>query len=224
MKKIFTLYELLYETYGAQGWWPLLRSGGYHKKNYTLPNSNDEVFEVCLGAILTQNTNFNSVVRSLENLHELNALSARGIKKLPLELLKNAIKPSGYFNQKSRYILAFVRFFEKLNTIPTREELLEVVGIGEETADSILLYAYKQEEFVVDAYTKRIFLHLGIIDEKAGYKDVKSLVESSLQEFVKEEGELLRVYQEFHALLVEHAKRFYSKKPHGYGCPLVNKL
>ena len=224
MKKIFILYDILYEMYGPQGWWPLLKHGGYHIKDYTLPKSDDEIFEVCLGAILTQNTTFTSVVKSLKNLEELGALSVDGIKKLPIDVLKNAIRPSGYFNQKSRYILEFVDFFESLKGVPARESLLRVVGIGEETADSILLYAYKQEQFVVDAYTKRIFFYLGIIDEKASYKDVKSLVEETFTKYVESKSELYVVYQEFHALLVAHAKKYYSKKPHGVGCPLVEKL
>ncbi len=224
MCRVKQVYYRLYTIYGPQGWWPLLKHGGYHAKDYALPKSDDEIFEVCLGAILTQNTTFTSVVKSLKNLEELGALSVDGIKKLPIDVLKNAIRPSGYYNQKSHYILEFAEFFESLKGIPNREALLRVVGIGEETADSILLYAYKQEQFVVDTYTKRIFCHLGIIDEKSSYKDVKSLVEETFTKYLKDESELYVVYQEFHALLVAHAKKYYSKKPHGAGCPLVEKL
>lgn len=220
MDIIFRVYRELYSMYGPQGWWPLLGHGGYHKEDYTLPKSQDEVFEVCLGAILTQNTSFTSVVQSLENLEALGALSVEGLKKLPVEVLKNAIKPSGYFNQKARYILAFVAFFETLTKVPTREELLRVLGIGEETADSILLYGYKQNEFVVDSYTKRIFFRLGLIEERAKYADVKHLVQQSFQ-CVEDTNKLWIEYQEFHALLVEHAKRYYSKRPYARGCPLV---
>ncbi len=225
MKTLSKLFNILYSHYGAQGWWPLLNAGGYHKHDYTFPKNNNEVFEICIGAILTQNTTFTSVVKSLKNLNGLNALSVDGIKKLPLEELQLAIKPSGYFNQKTRYILEFISFFESLHSeIPTREALLSVVGIGEETADSILLYAYKQDQFVVDTYTKRIFLHLGFIGEKTKYKDLKYLVENSFENDGKNKEELVVIYQELHALLVEHAKRFYSKKPYGDGCFLRESL
>jgi endonuclease-3 related protein len=95
---------------------------------------------------------------------------------------------------------------------PKREELLNIWGIGPETADSILLYAYAQPEFVVDAYTKRIFTHLGIISPCASYEEVKATVQEELETD-------FRVFQELHALLVEHAKRWYAKKP--YSDPLL---
>jgi len=85
----------------------------------------------------------------------------------------------------------------------------------------MLLYAFSQTEFVVDAYTKRIFLCIGLIDEKAKYNDIKKLVEDAFQKEITDQKLLLIAYQEFHALLVEHAKRYYSKKPYGLNCFLV---
>ncbi|MFA5455645.1 MAG: endonuclease III domain-containing protein [Sulfurimonas sp.] len=224
MNKIYNIYKILYENYGPQGWWPIT-GYGYHKLNYNFPRNSNEIFEVCLGSILTQNTTFASVVKSLENLHVKNALNVNAIESMDIDELKEAIKPSGYFNQKARYILEFIKFYRSLNgTTPTREALLNVTGIGEETADSILLYGYNQLQFKVDAYTKRMLVELGFVDEKAKYGDIKALMESSLREYVKDERGLLKIYQEFHALIVNHGKNFYSKKPYGVGCFLKNNI
>lgn len=218
MNKIYNIYELLYDNYGPQGWWPIT-GYGYHKLDYTFPRDKREIFEVCLGSILTQNTTFKSVVKSLQNLHAKNALSAKALEEMDINELKEAIKPSGYFNQKARYILEFIKFYNSLDgTVPTREALLKIVGIGEETADSILLYGYNQLEFKVDAYTKRLLLELGLIDKKTRYAEIKNIMEGSIKECVKDEAKRLMVYQEFHALIVEHGKKFYSKKPYGIGC------
>ncbi len=130
------------------------------------------------------------------------------------EILKEAIRCAGFLNQKSVYIREIARFFIDLNgQIPTRKQILEVKGVGEETADSILLYAYKQPEFVIDAYTRRILFNWGLIEEKIRYKDVKELFESNLPRDVP-------LFQEYHALIVEHAKRYYQKKPYGLNDPL----
>jgi endonuclease-3 related protein len=171
---------------------------------------------VALGSILTQNTTFISVQKSLSKLENLGAISSHAIKNLPIDVLKAAIRPSGYFNQKTNYILEFIDFFEDLNgRIPTREELLKVKGIGEETADSILLYGYAQDQFKVDAYTKRILLHVGFIEERAKYSEIKTLLENSLKPLIEEKKERVIIYQEFHSLFVAHGKNFYSKKPYG---------
>jgi endonuclease-3 related protein len=106
---------------------------------------------------------------------------------------------------------------EKFNNIPSRKDLLAVKGIGHETADSILLFAHKQKEFKVDAYTKRIFSYLGHINEKDTYLSVKSFFETNFDGDVNQ-------YQEYHALLVEHAKRYYSKKPYGVNDKILNEF
>ncbi|MGE0737754.1 endonuclease III domain-containing protein [Sulfurimonas sp.] len=224
MNTIYALYKILYKTYGVQGWWPIT-GYGYHKADYNFPRSENEIFEVCIGSILTQNTTFTSVVKSLNNLHAKNAISASSIASMECDELKEAIRPSGYFNQKARYILEFIKFYNTLDgKVPERDTLLNVIGVGQETADSMLLYGYNQLEFKVDAYTKRILLALGIIEQKSSYSEVKMLMESSLKECISDEKELLKVYQEFHALLVEHGKNFYSKKPYGVGCFLKKEF
>lgn len=218
MNKVIKIYESLHKKYGSQGWWPFL-SRGYHPNEYDYPKDKIQTFEIYLGVILTQNTTFTSVVKSLNNLNEINALDCKTIKNMSIDEIKRAIKPSGYFNQKAEYILNCIDFFENLDDkIPTRDELLKVKGIGPESADSILLYAYKQPEFVVDAYTKRTLVHLGLIDEKANYHTIKKFMEDEIKKVIKDESELVICYQEFHALIVVHAKEFYSKKPYGVGC------
>jgi endonuclease-3 related protein len=198
--KIVKLYEELLKEHGCQGWWPLI-STGYHPGNYELPANTNEVFEVCVGAILAQNTNWNNVQKALNNLYESGLLKPQKLLNTNLKRLKQLIKPSGYYNQKSEYLKNFTQFFLKMKGVPTREELLQIKGVGFETADSILLYAYNQPSFVVDAYTKKLFTKLGLINEKNDYNSIKKLVEKELPRDYK-------VYQEFHSLIVEHSKKF----------------
>ena len=226
MKNIITqIYEKLYDLYGPQGWWPLInlkssnpnKTGairGYHPNNYDIPEKRNDIYEVILGSILTQNTSWLQAENALINLNELNAIDPEKLQILSDETLKLAIRCAGFLNQKSIYIREITQFFIKLDgNIPTRKELLKVKGVGNETADSILLYAYKQPEFVIDAYTKRIFSHLGLVDENIKYMELKELFESSLPKEVE-------VFNEYHALIVEHAKRYYNKKPYGVNDPL----
>jgi endonuclease III related protein len=237
MNKVMKIYKILYEAYGPQGWWPFLNyegqnsskegnTEGYHILDYTFPRNENEVFEVCLGSILTQNTTFTSVVKSLHNLNDINHLCYKKIKTMPIDELKILIRPSGYHNQKSNYILEFINFFEALgNKIPTRNELLQIKGIGPETADSILLFGFNQAQFKVDAYTKRILVHNKLICENAKYDDIKYFMEKEIKQEIKDEKELIIIYQEYHALIVNHAKQYYSKKPYGKECFLTfNKL
>lgn len=222
---ITLIYKKLYELYGPQGWWPLIsyegvnlnKTGavmGYHPENYDLPNERNQIYEIILGTILTQNTSWLQAEKALFNLNELNAIEPEKLICLEAETLKLAIKCAGFLNQKSIYLKEITKFFIELDgKIPTRKELLSVKGVGNETADSILLYAYKQPVFVVDAYTKRIFSHLEIVDENIKYMELKELFESNLP------GEVA-VFNEYHALIVEHAKKYYSKKPYGVDDPL----
>ena len=213
------VYHKLLELYGPQGWWPLLdwkgenptKTGslmGYHPGNYSLPENSQQRFEIVLGAILTQNTAWTSAEKALGNLKRLKAVDPHLLLQLDSEVLKAAVRPAGFFNQKTVYLQKISRFFIKLDgEVPTRKELLKVKGVGNETADSILLYAYHQPQFVVDAYTKRIFSHLGIIEQNTSYMEVKNLFERCLPRDVP-------LYQEYHALIVEHAKRYYQKQPY----------
>lgn len=223
------IYHKLYGLYGPQGWWPLIsheginpnKTGavrGYHPLNYDLPQKRNQVYEVILGAILTQNTSWLQADKALLNLNQLKAIEPELLLKLDDETLKSAIRCAGFLNQKSIYLKEITIFFIRLDgRIPSRKELLKVKGVGNETADSILLYAYKQPEFVVDAYTRRIFAHLSLVDEDIKYMELKKLFESNLPRDVP-------IYQEYHALLVEHAKRYYNRKPYGVDDPLKSDL
>ncbi len=218
---IYKIYQKLYKKYDAQGWWPFLENGNmvYRPKEYDYPKNTNQIYEVGLGSILTQNTTYLSVIKSLTNLDRQNLIEPQNILELNIDIFKALIKPSGYFNQKANYIINFTNFFIELDgKIPTRKELLNIKGIGEETADSILLYGYHQLEVKVDAYTKRMFNHLGLCNEKTKYIDIKNLIEKELQKDITDEKELLKAYKEFHALIVEHGKSYYSKKPYGVGC------
>ena len=219
---ILKIYDCLLASYGPQGWWPLtelrekgtinpLKTGavlGYHPADYSYPQTRNQQFEIICGALLTQNTSWIQVEKALLNLKQLHSLSHEAILSLDPEILKEAIRPAGYYNQKAIRLKLLAGWFSELgDRVPAREELLSLKGVGPETADSILLYAFKQPSFVVDAYTKRIVTNLGLADEEAGYNEIKALFEENLPED-------LAVYQEYHALLVEHAKRYYQKKNH----------
>ena len=224
MNNIYKIYTLLLKKYGAQGWWPFLGIG-YHPDDYSYPKNSDQIFEVALGSILTQNTTFTSVTKAMNNLQENNCITSESIKAMNVEKLKELIKPVGYFNQKANYILEFIKFFDTLHgKVPSREELLKVKGIGEETADSILLYGYNQCQFKVDAYTKRLLSELGLIDEKSKYRDMKKIFEDALEKEIEDTEERRKIYQEYHALIVEHGKHCYSKKPYGVGCFLKQMM
>lgn len=214
----YDLFKKLLKLYGTQGWWPFLDLG-YHKDDYSYPKDKSQLFEIYLGVILTQNSTFKSVVKSLENLKSLNALMPQNLLNLEISTLKEAIKPSLYYNQKAIYLHNVANFFIAYDgKTPSRDELLNIKGIGRESADSILLYGYNEPQMVVDTYTKRIFYHLGLIREDAKYEDIKQLIESEFKKSIKYKDTLTQNYQEFHALLVEHAKLYYSKKP--YGCSI----
>lgn len=220
MKSILRIYAELLKRYGPQGWWPLTeldnsaalnitKSGshkGYHPGDYSYPRTKAQQFEICIGAILAQNVSWPNVERALVNLKRLNALSPGALLKLRPASLRQSIRPAGFYNQKAKKLVEFSKFFLSLSRrVPSREELLRVWGVGNETADSMLLYGFKIPSFVIDAYTRRIFVSLGLIDEKAGYDGIKAVFEASLKPDII-------VYQEYHALIVEHAKRYYSGK------------
>src|SRR5262245_58175076 len=142
-------------------------------------------------AYLTQNTNCVNVEKAMTNLRQARLLSVKGLRETPLRRLQQLVRPSGYFRQKAKNLKTFIRFLDRkyrgsldrLFAQPTarlRTELLELNGVGPETADSILLYAGNLPVFVVDAYTRRLFERHGLISAKAGYEDIRSLVENTL--------------------------------------------
>jgi len=222
-EKIKQLYKILFKEYGPQGWWPIMKSlekpaQNYHPQDYSFPHNQKELIEMALGAILTQNTSWHQVEKALWNLKKLTHFSLNKLLQLEEESFKNAIRPAGYFNQKFKKIIFFLTAFQKWKKkIPSRQELLEIWGLGPETADSILLYAYKRPIFVIDAYTQRILRELKLVSPNSSYDEAQELMMTSI-------APNTNIYQEFHALLVAHAKRHYSKKPYAQNCELKNHL
>jgi endonuclease III related protein len=211
-RHVSRLYAKLLKRYGPQGWWPLLEleggrkptkkgsTRGYHPGDYSYPKTAAQRFEICVGAILTQNTAWTNVEKALLALKKKRLLDPCRIVPTETYRLEEAVRPAGYFRQKARKLKIFSKCYVGLKgDVPGREQLLALWGIGPETADSILLYAYKVPTFVVDAYTRRVFLRDGIVREGATYDDIKVAVEASLPRRYE-------VYQEFHALIVEEGK------------------
>ncbi len=205
------LYQKLYAYFGPQHWWPA-----------------DSRFEVIVGAVLTQNTNWANVEKAIDNLRKHRLLKAAKLYQIPKGKLAKLIKPAGYYNIKAKRLRNFLHFFLKdykgslkimslADTLNLRQQLLSVNGIGPETADSILLYALDKPVFVVDAYTKRILLRHGFIKEGAGYEQIQNLFMQNLKPKVK-------LFNEYHALLVRLGKEFCLKnKPRCGTCPLNQK-
>lgn len=215
MGKLVRLYTALMDLYGPQGWWPLGPSVRYHKGEYRQPATSRAVFEVYVGAILTQNSSWNGACQAMARLRAAKALTPRGIGSLTDEVLQEAIRPARYLRQKAGYLRAVASFYLGLKgRVPSRDALLAVRGIGKETADSILLYAHHVPIFVVDAYTRRILAAMRQIAGDEEYDIIRARLEKELP---RDEV----VYNEFHALLVEHARRYYSRKPYGVADPLL---
>ncbi|MEJ2529135.1 MAG: endonuclease III domain-containing protein [Gammaproteobacteria bacterium] len=199
-------FDLLLTTYGEQGWWP-----------------GETPFEVMLGAILTQNTAWSNVEKAIANLKQANLLSPGSILEVSQERLADLIRPSGYFNIKASRLKNFCSFLllsggeaglREQSTEELRQALLTVNGVGPETADDILLYAFERPVFVIDAYTRRIFTRLGVANGMESYEELRSGFESAL-------GPEVALYNEFHALIVRHAKLACNTKPHCEQCGLV---
>ncbi len=210
MNKIYEVYNLLYSSFGKQGWWPLTIEG-FESKHYAgRPKNSKHRFEIIVGAILTQNTNWKNVEKALYNLSKNNLLGTDKIIKAKKEKIASLIMPAGYYNQKAERLKIIAEFISK-NDNPTREELLAVKGIGSETADSILLYAYEKPFFVIDAYTKRIFERLGFV--ASDYYGWQKLFMDNLPKDVS-------LFKEYHALLVELGKNYCKTKPICKECQL----
>lgn len=217
-----SLYLTLLKQFGRLNWWP--KDLEYHRKT-----SSDPRFEVIVGAILTQNTAWSNVEKALENLKSERLLDIKIISEIDENLLKNMIKPTGFFNQKatrlknlaeyleSKYSGNLDSFFNK-DLRETREELLSLNGVGPETADSILLYAGDQPIFVVDAYTKRICKRLPL-NINPIYDEIQKFFQDSLLKKYKKK-EISQIYNELHALIVIHGKTFCKSKPNCIKCPL----
>lgn len=207
---LIDVYNLFYKIYGPQHWWPAKTR-----------------IEVAIGAILTQNTSWSNVEKAILNLKRKGLISADSLHKASLDLISRLIVPCGYYNIKAERLKNFIAFLYdrykgdialmKRNTPDiTRKELLSVKGIGPETADSILLYALDKPVFVVDAYTRRIAECLGIAKSSHDYSTIQSVFMNSLPKNA-------RVYNEYHALIVRHAKDICKKMPLCSRC-ILHKL
>jgi endonuclease-3 related protein len=207
MNRIRRIHDLLLWTYGPQGWWPV---GGTYFPSRVDP------FEITVGAVLTQNVSWSNAARALEALRERGWLEPRRMIRVGAERLAPIIRSSGYYNQKAGRLIEICRFHLDLmerDAPPTRDELLKIRGIGPETADSILLYAYGKPLFVIDAYTKRLCTRTGMAPEHAAYHDLQQLFMNNLPP----DSEL---FSEYHALIVRHAKESCRKKPLCEHCSL----
>lgn len=224
---IARLYPLLLRAYGPQGWWPILsmagRQGfdakGYHPGLLAPPRTRRQRFEMALGAVLTQNTAWVNVERALAGLFSAGVRMPSDILGIERERLSALVRSSGSHNQKARKLAVLASFFGSPSAlsgsdVPAREELLALWGIGEETADTILLYAFHQPLFVVDAYTRRFLGRVGVIGGGESYAEIQSLFHASLPS----DHEL---YNEYHALIVAHAKARCRAQPLCTGCPIA---
>jgi endonuclease-3 related protein len=201
-------YRLLYDHFGPQDWWP-----------------GDTPFEVMVGAILTQNTNWSNVRKAIHNLKSEDLLSYQSLSLLPADEIAQLIRPAGYYNLKARRLrnlldMVATTYDGELELFlgddfgAARENLLAVKGVGQETADSILLYACGHPVFVVDMYTHRVFSRHNMVEEETDYSTIQNV-------FMDHLPQDLQLYNEFHALIVRVAVTFCKKtKPLCGECPL----
>jgi endonuclease-3 related protein len=205
------IYNILFTHFGPRQWWP-----------------GDSPFEIAVGAILTQNTNWTNVEKAIDNLKRAKVLRAGALHTLHIKKLASLIKPSGYFNVKAKRLKSFLKYLahhhkssmasmKAEDMTMLRKELLEINGIGPETADSILLYALEKPAFVIDAYTKRVLTRHGIATEKADYHQLQELFHKNLPRDVQ-------LFNEYHALFVMVGKDYCKPKPRCNGCPLEAML
>lgn len=205
--RVVEIYHKLYQHYGSQHWWPA-----------------DSPFEVIVGAVLTQNTAWQNVEKAIRNLKRENLLSATKLAKIPIEKLAKIIRPVGFYNIKAKRLKSVINFLmnnydgnirklKRQNIRILRSQLLTIDGVGEETADSILLYALEKPTFVVDAYTKRIFSRHNFFKLDMPYSSVQKFFIDNLPKSVK-------IYNEFHALLVRLAKDYCRTTPNCLECPI----
>lgn len=203
------IYHCLFNKFGPQYWWP-----------------GDSPFEIMIGAILTQNTNWKNVEKAINNIKKAKLMNPKKLLK-NMNRIPDLIKPSGFYRLKSKRLIAFLKYFvdnyggditnfEGRDTEIIRKELLSIPGIGYETADSILLYALDRPVFVIDAYTRRILSRHKLINQDAQYDEIKRLLEDNLYKDTQ-------LYNEYHALIVRLGKEFCKKnEPLCNICPVFN--
>jgi len=199
------LHDGMLAAYGEQAWWPA-----------------DSQFEVVVGAVLTQNTNWSNVERAINNLKMAGVLDHQAILDLPREELAELIRPSGYYNVKTKRLLALLNYLQRVGGLKVlaeqqlaeaRQGLLSVNGIGPETADDILLYAFDRPVFVIDTYTRRLLARNNLARGTENYEDLRLGFEAALPMDVD-------LFKQFHALIVQHAKEACRKQPECGNCCL----
>jgi endonuclease-3 related protein len=206
-QRLFEIYDRLEGHFGNLHWWPA-----------------DSPFEVVVGAILTQNTAWRNVTYAIENLKKADILHPQGIYETPIDTLATLIRSSGYYHVKARRLAAFVGFLSEeyygiLDNMFAqdywllRSKLLQIYGIGEETADSILLYAGEKPIFVIDAYTRRILERHGLLSGKERYADIQALFMDNIPTSTS-------LFNQYHALLVNAGKTFCRTDRRCEACPL----
>jgi endonuclease-3 related protein len=202
------VYSRLLGRYGPQHWWPAKTA-----------------FEIMVGAVLTQATAWTNVEKAIANLERADVLTPEAIRALPSPELARLVYPSGFFNAKARKLKALCEYLgrahdddieamSRLEAAALRDELLGVFGIGEETADAILLYALGHPAFVIDAYSRRTFGRLGLADASTSYADHQSLFTGNLP---LDAG----MFGEYHALIVRHGRETCKTRPLCAACPLL---
>jgi endonuclease III related protein len=206
-QKLLSIYESLLKMYGRQKWWPA-----------------DSAFEVMIGAILTQNTHWSNVEKALVLLKQRVSLTPEALLNLSIADLESCLKPSGYFRIKTQRLQNYCQWYlsqgsyhglDQLAAPELRQQLLKVQGIGPETADDILLYAFNRPVFVIDTYTRRLLQRLGLIQGQEKYEYCQQLFEQQLPNSVD-------LYKQYHALIVIHAKQHCRKtKPICHTCQLT---
>lgn len=205
-RELRRIHDRLFDRYGDLGWWP-----------------GDSPFEIMVGAVLTQNTAWSNVEKALDRLKAAGALSCKAILALPENRLAELIRPSGYFNIKADRLRQLCRFLERaggetalatLDTKALRHAVLAVKGVGPETCDDILLYAFDRPVFVIDAYTRRLLKRYGLAAGDESYEVLRAGFEQAL-------GPDVPLYQHFHGLIVEHAKLACAVRPRCDGCCLA---
>jgi len=223
--RLKTVYNALYKNYGPQHWWP-----------------GDTPFEIMVGAVLTQNTAWSNVEKAIINLKHSGMLDVEKIAAATHRMLADLIRPAGYFNIKAQRLQNYCIWyigqggFESLDALDTealRLALLSVNGVGHETADDILLYAFNRPVFVIDAYTRRLFSRLEIVDGTEHYDSMRQYFEQTLHKESriakngttndkKHEAGLVGLFNEYHALIVNHGKNICRKRPLCRGCCFEN--
>ena len=201
---LLALHHSLNAHYGDLAWWPA-----------------DSAFEIAVGAILTQNTDWRNVEKALGNLKSANVLSVEAILETPTDQLEMLVRPSGYFRMKADRLKQLCKFLQsnsfdalkKMGGDQARERLLSVKGVGPETADDIVLYALDIPSFVIDTYTRRLLERFGLYSAKLKYSELQAAFHQQLPEDSS-------LFKQYHALIVEHAKVSCRKKPLCESCAL----